>query len=113
MTEFDHCVGLFREYVKFAAERINHCSELFDEGFNIIEENATFHCRTGQAVASSPAVREQLSVDACARSFSFRDTSAIDFIHRILPAICFQSYDLRPDWNGSSPGRPGDGFGGD
>jgi hypothetical protein len=32
----------------------------------------------------SPAVREQFSVDACARTFSLSDASTVDFIRRLL-----------------------------
>jgi hypothetical protein len=63
---------------------INHSIALFDEVFKFVAENVTFECTVGQAIALSPAVREQLSVDACARTFSLKDVTAVDSIRHLL-----------------------------
>jgi hypothetical protein len=63
---------------------INHCGALLEGGFKFMGENTTFECSVGHAIALSPAVREQLSVDACARTFSLRDATAVDSIRRLL-----------------------------
>jgi hypothetical protein len=49
---------------------INYSGTLFADEFMFISENAIIECTGGQAIALSPAVREQLSVDACARTFA-------------------------------------------
>jgi hypothetical protein len=63
---------------------MSHCVALHEEGFTFLAENATFECSVGHAIALSPAVREQLSVDACAHTFSLRDATAVDSVRRLL-----------------------------
>jgi hypothetical protein len=48
---------------------INHSGTLFVDQFLFTSENAIFECSFGQAIALSPAVREQLSVDVYTRTF--------------------------------------------
>jgi hypothetical protein len=62
----------------------NHRSALFDEGFKFLAESAAFECSVRQAIALSPPVREQLWVDARARTFSLRDVTAVGFIRHLL-----------------------------
>jgi hypothetical protein len=45
---------------------INDSGTLFADGFKFTSDNAIFECSVGQAMTRSLAVREQLSVDACA-----------------------------------------------
>jgi hypothetical protein len=63
---------------------INHCRALLEDAFRFTARSATFECSVGQAVALSPAVREQLSVDACARTFTFQDASSVDAVRCLL-----------------------------
>jgi hypothetical protein len=46
--------------------------------------NAIFECSVGHAIALSPAVREQLSVDACAHTFALNDVRAVDSVRCLL-----------------------------
>jgi hypothetical protein len=59
---------------------INHSRTLFTDGFMFTSDNAIFECSVGQAIALSPAVSEQLSIDACARTFALNDASAVDSV---------------------------------
>jgi hypothetical protein len=63
---------------------INHSGTLFADRFIFTSENAITECSVGQAIALSPAVREQLSVDACARTFTLNDVSAVDSVRCLL-----------------------------
>jgi hypothetical protein len=63
---------------------MNCCTGLFEETFTFSGENATFECGIGQAVSLSPSVREQLLVDACARTFALGNVNAVDSIGCIL-----------------------------
>jgi hypothetical protein len=63
---------------------INHNSTRFADRFKFTSENANFECSIGQAIALSPAVREQLSVDACARTFALNDVRAVDSVRCLL-----------------------------
>jgi hypothetical protein len=64
---------------------INQSGTLFADRFMFTSENAIYGCSAGQAIALSPAVREQLSDDACARTFALNDVSAVDSV-RCLPS---------------------------
>jgi hypothetical protein len=64
--------------------KINHSGTLFADRFIFPSENAIFECSIGQAIALSPAVREQLSVDACARTFALDDVNTIDSVRCLL-----------------------------
>jgi hypothetical protein len=59
-------------------------SAVFEGAFTFRAKSATFECSLGQAVALSPAVCEQLSVDACARTFTLKDSSAVDSVRSLL-----------------------------
>jgi hypothetical protein len=59
---------------------INHNGILFADQFKFRSENTIFECSVGQAIALSPAVREQLSVDACGRTFVLNDVRAFDSV---------------------------------
>jgi hypothetical protein len=63
---------------------INHSGTLFADWRMFTSENAIFECSVGQPTALSPAVREQLSVDACARTFASNDASAVDSVRCVL-----------------------------
>jgi hypothetical protein len=63
---------------------INRVGTLFADRFMFTSANAIIESSVGQAISLSPAVGEQLSVDACARTFSFRDVIAVDSIRRLL-----------------------------
>jgi hypothetical protein len=63
---------------------INHSGTLFADLFLFTSENAIFECTIGQAIALSPMVREQLSVDACARAFALNDAGAVDTVRHLL-----------------------------
>jgi hypothetical protein len=63
---------------------INYSGTLFTDRFKSTSENAIFECSVGEAVALSPAVREQLSVDACARTFALNDAGAVDSLRCLL-----------------------------
>jgi hypothetical protein len=65
-------------------KEINHCGTLFDEAFTFTGKDTTFECSVGQAVTLSPGVREQLSVDACARTFALRDARAVESVRSLL-----------------------------
>jgi hypothetical protein len=62
----------------------NHSGTLFFDQFMFTFENAIIECTVGQAVALSPAVCQQLSVDACARTFALTDVSAVDSVRCLL-----------------------------
>jgi hypothetical protein len=60
-------------------------SEAFCEGpFALTANGARLDCEVMQAVALSPAVREQLSADACARSFALSGTGVLESLRRVL-----------------------------
>jgi hypothetical protein len=63
---------------------INHIGTLFTDRFMFTSENAIFECSVGHAIALSGAVHEQLSVDACARTFAMNDISAVDSVRCLL-----------------------------
>jgi hypothetical protein len=70
--------------ISIALTEINHCRALLEDAFRFTARSATFECSVGQAVALSPAVRDQLSVDACARTFTFQDASSVDAVRCLL-----------------------------
>jgi hypothetical protein len=85
---------------------VNHSGALFADQFKFTSGNAIFECSVGQAVALSPAVREQLSVDACARTFALNDVRAFDSVRCLLSG---DAVSMEPSLNGlgrqlSSPG---------
>jgi hypothetical protein len=57
---------------------IHHRGTFFVDWFMFTLENAIFESGVGQAIPVSPAVREQLSVDACPRTFACNDVRAFD-----------------------------------
>jgi hypothetical protein len=60
-------------------------SEAFCDGpFAFTMNGARLGCEVMQAVALSPAVREQLSADACARSFALSGTGVLESLRCIL-----------------------------
>jgi hypothetical protein len=63
---------------------INPSGTLFADRFMFASQNAIFEFSVGRAVALSPAVREQLSVDACARTFALNDVGAVDSVRCLL-----------------------------
>jgi hypothetical protein len=63
---------------------VNDSGALFADRFMFTSENATFECSVGHAIALSPAVREQLSVDACAHTFVLNDASAVNSVRCLL-----------------------------
>jgi hypothetical protein len=64
--------------------KINQCGVVFEDTFTFTAKNSTFECSIGQAVALSPAVREQLSVDACARTFALENVTDVDSVERLF-----------------------------
>jgi hypothetical protein len=52
--------------------------------FRFAAKVATCECSVGQAVALSPAVRDQLSVDACARTFALKNVCDVDSVRLLL-----------------------------
>jgi hypothetical protein len=70
--------------IAISMKEINGNGTFFADRFMFTSANAIFECSVGQAVALSPAVREQLSVDACARTFALNDVSAVDSIRCLL-----------------------------
>jgi hypothetical protein len=63
---------------------MNHCRAVFEDTAKFTAKGATFECNIGQAVGLSPALQEQLSVDACARTFELKTVRAVDSVRRIL-----------------------------
>jgi hypothetical protein len=63
---------------------VNASGPLFADRFMFTSEKAIFECTIGQAIALSSAVREQLSVDACARTFALSDVRAFDSVRCLL-----------------------------
>jgi hypothetical protein len=63
---------------------ITHCGALFEDAFTFTATGITFECTVGQAVAVSPMVREQLSTDACASTFTLRDERAVQSVRGLL-----------------------------
>jgi hypothetical protein len=59
-------------------------TQLFADQFVFTPENAMLECSVGQAIALSPAVRERLSVDACARTFALNDVNVFDSVQCLL-----------------------------
>jgi hypothetical protein len=58
---------------------IKHLSPLFDDALSV-----TFECDVAQAIALSSDISEQLSVDACARTFTLKDVAAVDSVQYLL-----------------------------
>jgi hypothetical protein len=54
-------------------------------------------CGSFRAVDLSPAVQEQLFVDACARTFALTDASAVDSVRRLLSAVDLETGICRTD----------------
>jgi hypothetical protein len=67
-----------------AMTEINQSGEFFDDAFGFTAKGCTFQCSVGQAVGLSRAVAEQLSVDACARTFALRDARSVHSIRSLL-----------------------------
>jgi hypothetical protein len=63
---------------------IHHQPALFDGPFTFSADGAMFECDVAQAIALSSAVSEQLSVDACARTFTLKDVAAVDSVQCLL-----------------------------
>jgi hypothetical protein len=63
---------------------IKHLGARFDGAFQFTAVGAMIECNVAQAIALSSPVSEQLSVNACARTFSLRDVIAVDSIRRLL-----------------------------
>jgi hypothetical protein len=80
----DATMANIEAHISMPIAEMNSCFSLFDDTFKFKAESATYECSVGQAVALSPAVQEQLSVDACARTFAMRDASAVDSIKHLL-----------------------------
>jgi hypothetical protein len=60
-------------------------SKAFCDGpFSFAAKGARLDCEVMQAVALSPAVREQLSADACARLFALSGTGVLEFLRCVL-----------------------------
>jgi hypothetical protein len=76
---------------------INHSGTFFADGFMFTSENAIFECSVGQAIALSAAVREQLSVDACARTFALNDVRAFASVRCLLSG---DAVSMEPSRNG-------------
>jgi hypothetical protein len=70
--------------IPIAMRKVNQCGALFEDVFRFTAKGATLECTVGQAVALSPAVREQLSVDACARTFTLIDARHCDAVRGLL-----------------------------
>jgi hypothetical protein len=63
---------------------IAHTSALFEGAFAFTNSGKTIECTVGQAVAISPAVRNLISVDACAHTFALRDINAVDSVRCLI-----------------------------
>jgi hypothetical protein len=63
---------------------IKYLDSLFDDAFKFTADGTRFECNVAQAVALSPAVSEQLSVDACARTFTLKYVAAVDSVQCLL-----------------------------
>jgi hypothetical protein len=63
---------------------IKHLGALFDGAFQFTADGSMFECNVGQAITLSPAVSEQLSVDACARTFTLKDVAAVGSVQCLL-----------------------------
>jgi hypothetical protein len=61
-----------------------HTGTLFEHLFIFTSENAIFHSSIVQAVTLSLAVREQLSVDACAPTLALNDISAVNIARHLV-----------------------------
>jgi hypothetical protein len=64
--------------------KIKHRGALFDDVFKFTGDDTMFECNVAQAIALSSAVSEQISVDACARTFTMKDVAAVDSVQRLL-----------------------------
>jgi hypothetical protein len=63
---------------------MRHSGSLFEEHFIFRSKDVTIESSVGQAVALSPAVREQLSVDACARTFGLETVKDVNLLQDVL-----------------------------
>jgi hypothetical protein len=63
---------------------IKHLGALFDDVFTFTADGALFECNVAQAIVLSSAVSEQLSVDACAHTFTLNDVAAADSVQCLL-----------------------------
>jgi hypothetical protein len=59
-------------------------THFFGETFAVKENGAALKCELAKATTLSPAVRERLSVDACARTFALRGADALDSLRLLL-----------------------------
>jgi hypothetical protein len=85
-SRFKEEVALKKTRNSIPLTEINYCSTLLEDAVRFTLKSATIECSVGQAVAHSPVVRERLSVDACAHTFTFMDVSVIDSAQRLLSA---------------------------
>jgi hypothetical protein len=70
---------------------------LFDGAFRFTANDAMFECNVAQAIALSSAVSEQLSVDACARTFTFKDVAAVDSVQCLVDRCAVSIVRSEPD----------------
>jgi hypothetical protein len=63
---------------------MKHLDALSDGAFTFTADGAMFESDVAQAIALSSAVSEQLSVDACARTFALKDVAALDSVQCLL-----------------------------
>jgi hypothetical protein len=74
----------FKKEAEAQMTEINYSGALFADQFMFTSENVIFERNAGQAIALSPAVCEQLTVDACARAFALNDVRAFDSVRCLL-----------------------------
>jgi hypothetical protein len=79
---------------------------LSEDTMKFTAKDATFECNIGQAIALSPAFREQLSVDACARTFELKTVCMIDSVRRLLSCDSVSTGESQTDL-GCHLGNPG------
>jgi hypothetical protein len=97
--ELSECLSQFRDSDDFKEDgttegendrilipspEIKDLSPLFDDAFKFTADDAIFECNVAQAIALSSAVSEQLSVDACARTFILKDIVAVNSVQCLL-----------------------------
>jgi hypothetical protein len=61
-----------KAWIPIPVTNFNLCGALFEHEFAFTEEGAIVECSVVQTVALLVAVREQLSVDACAHTFALK-----------------------------------------
>jgi nucleoid-associated protein YejK len=68
---------------------INHSCSVFTDVFTFSTDSGPIECNVREAIILSPAVREQLSVDECARTFALKNIKAINSVHDLLSCEVF------------------------